>query len=351
MNISATEIQTYLACRRKWNYTSLNRMSLEPKSPQKALSLGIGVHEALESYYRDRVDPVEFFRDWAYGESERLYSYNLTSEEMDDLRAAWDLGLGMLENYVQWSKANDNFDFIAAEQQFKVPIFSPDGVVVGYFVGRFDGLIRFHDSGEVAVIDHKTFSVRPQSADWLQLDLQTTGYAYSATYLAQAGQLIDFGVPEGGVISKVLWNGLRKKLPTVPATLKNGSLSRAANMDTTLEVYLNAIHLAGEDERDYEEVLERLRNKPNNFFHREIRERTWDEMLSFETLLYQVHQEMANPETAITYNPTHDCLWKCSFRAPCIAKNCGGDEQMQLQIHYASRPEKGEVYSDDEVEA
>ena len=351
MNISATEIQTYLACRRKWNYTSLNRMSLEPKSPQKALSLGIGVHEALEAYYRDGDDPVEFFRNWAYNESERLYNLNLNQEEMDDLRDAWDLGIGMLSNYAQWSKANDNFDFIAAEQQFKVPIFTPDGFVKGYFVGRFDGLIRFRDTDEVAVIDHKTFSVRPQSADWLQLDLQTTGYAYAATYLAQVGALEAFGVQKHSAVDKVLWNGLRKKLPTVPAILKNGTLSRASNMDTTLEVYQNAILLLGQDESDYEDVLERLRNKPNNFFHREIRQRTWDEMLSFETLLDQVHGEMVNPSTPITYNPTHDCLWKCSFRGPCIAKNCGGDEQMQLQVHYTSRPEKGEVYSDDEVEA
>lgn len=126
-----------------------------------------------------------------------------------------------------------------------------DGIT---FVGYIDKIAR-DEKGRKWIMDHKSHKNLPDE-DARFSDLQLSFYVGMAP---QAGY---------GEMAGVIWDYIRTKPPAIPEQLKNGSLSKRQNIDTTYEVYLDTIKAHALDPKDYEDILATLKEKPNDFFRR-----------------------------------------------------------------------------------
>jgi PD-(D/E)XK nuclease superfamily len=345
--VSTTEREEFKACRRKWDYASLSRQGIEPKRAAMPLWFGTGVHEGLEHYYKSEADPVEVFDAWAeksiqeMKEDKEIKWDEATAKQFDE---SCDLGRKMLENYVTWASIADYSEEIGfakvlyTEREFQVPILDGNGNVARFvdrndqewemhLVGRLDLVVEdFH--GRLWLLDHKTTKDK-LDPETLVLNDQMVNYLWAVQQI--------FGRPFEGVY----YNALRKKVPTVPPLLKNGKgLSKAKLIDSTPEVYMQAIEDNDLDPDDYTEILEHLRSKPNTFFQREKLRRNQYEIKLQGYLLYLEAIDMLN-DPFIYPNMTWNCKYMCDYKELCKAESRGDDTEWLRTAMYRKRKVDG----------
>lgn len=288
MDVSHSKVKTFRRCKRAYHNKYILKLRKRIKS--HALSVGSIVHELIEL--------------WSLGKSykkaliaHRKEESKMFESEMPEEGSAVDLAEAMVKNYT------DNYDvedIVVVEQHLRVPLI--DGID---FIGYVDGIIN--QDGAQWLKEIKTCKSFPDE-NLRMSDIQTVLYRWA---LPQMG----FKIPRG-----VIWDYLRKKLPVVPELLKKGGLSQNKKMDTTYELYLEAIHDNDLDSDDYTEMLERLKNKENNFQRRIV--------LPFsKTMETEVMRDFR--ETAIEIrdighlvkarNLTRDCSW-CDYNNLCQAQ-------------------------------
>jgi len=317
MRISITEVQDWLQCRLRWNWASDNAEALVPRDPAPALFFGTGIHEGLEELLNGK-DPVAAFEKWFWTEMKlvRQRAPNLSMESEQMLLGHLPLGKGMLDHYRQYY-IKEPFTVLETEAKFEVPIPGTGGR--GFLVGRRDGRIQ-DDAGRKWVMEHKSYADLPPEG-FLILDIQTTGYVWADSKLYPNDRTVGF-----------LYNGLKKKLPSIPAVLKSGAGLSRAQIETTAEVYEAACRQHGFEPADYRDMLSALKAKGNTFFKREFVPRSNDELAFFEEYLTLVHNEME--KRVIYHNPTWDCMWWCPYKDPCILRANRGDFQQVLNLRY-----------------
>ena len=336
-------------CRRKWALGSYMLHNLTPDRINDKLWLGTGVHEALAQHYDKGLDLLEVFNNWAAVRIEEIKAIGTLWVEQEQLISeAVALGLGMLDHYSEWSKNEDPLWFkevISVEHEFEVPIvnelgeplINPNTGEVMTYTGRIDGVVK-DEYGCYWLLEHKT--AKAFDTEKLPLDEQCGSYIWAAQQL--------YGLKLEGVI----YNMLRKKLPTVPDILKRGGLSQNKGMDTTYQVYAQALkQYYGEDAVPwalYEDYLTALENKENPFFKRLRVRRNQCEITDIGQRIYDEVAEMVNPNLVHYPNPTRDCSWDCDFRSVCLAMNDGSDPQYMLESLFKKRtaPSKGIVVED-----
>lgn len=359
--LSTTERQEFKECRRRWDYSSLSRQAIEPNRPAVALWFGTGIHHVLEMLYSRRkegvVDGEEEFvvaewTDWSEKDIERIKESQhgqLWDEQLQALQDMTDLGREMLKGYVQWSskvdfKAPEGFkEVLYTEKEFAVWVPGEDGEPYHFtdgngqqweiwLVGRLDLFVEDYD-GRIWVVDHKTSKDRLDKEN-LVLDDQMTMYIWAAQRILQKE------------IAGCWYNVLRKKLPVVPKVLASGKgLSKDKSIDTTPEVYLQAIEDNGFDPADYSEILNLLENKDTGFFSRERVYRNQHEIAMAGRMLLMEAIDMLN-DPYIYPNPTWDCKWKCDYRDLCVALNRNDDVEYLRKTLYRSRQvEEGSQYN------
>jgi len=241
----------------------------------------------------------------------------------------------MLEHYMQrWPPSKDEFDIVATETRFEVPVLTRRSRSSTKFfaAGRFDGVI-IDKHGDYWLLEHKTYkTIDDDNLTFLELDSQAGVYLLAAQMM--------YGVEFRGI----LYNVLRKKIPTVPHLLKRGGLSVAKDIDTTYKVYLQSIHDYGYNPADYDDILERLLTKGNTFFRRFRVRRTQRELQWLMLHLYSVAREMTNPHVRI-YPTDHwmECK-RCGFREACLARLGGYDYRAVLET--TCRPRRERIHFD-----
>lgn len=388
--VSTTERSEFKECRRRWDLSSYSRQGLEPKKPHFALSFGTAIHYALEQHYGTNrakgieechLDFIKFWRlevgkqilrltgvevpekflqpiDKIFGGVDDFYNDALTrvtSKDAKEYEEYLALGSQMLKGYVTWSTLEDNkqetgFDKVLfTEKEFAVAIPDPntlepfrftDGngqVWEMWLVGRFDMIVEKAD--RIFILDHKTSKDR-LNRDLLILDDQMTKYQWALK------QILRLHHPE--LVDKVAgcyYNVLRKKLPVIPEVLKSGvGLSKRKDIDTTYEIYLQAIMDQGFDPEDYSEILERLQNKNTGFFERAVVRRNQHEIDSAGVQLLQEAVDMLNAPYCYP-NFTWDCRWKCDFKELCLAMEKGEDVEWMKDALFQKRAvEEKSVY-------
>jgi hypothetical protein len=177
------------------------------------------------------------------------------------------------------------------------------------------------------IVDHKTSQDAP-NIERLETDDQMSVYLWGVQRLFQTK------------FEGVYYNVLRKKLPRRPPLLKTGGLSRAKEIDTTYEVYLNTIHQYGFKESDYAAILEHLKNKPNTFYVRVPLRRTQEYLYQVGYWLWFEALDMLN-DPALYPNQTWDCNWRCDFQSVCKAMFRGDDFDFLLRNMYRTREVEG----------
>ena len=216
-----------MACRYAWYLGYKQGYRSRRSSP--ALEFGTGIHAALEAHYSKKGSLIKTFEIWIDKRIRELsQEFPDAATELFDMRS---LGVGMLTGYME-EYPKDDFDVLATEQYMTRPLPAPEGCpdpkcLVSV---RLDGLVRDHQTGRIFSLEHKTFE--RFSPQFLDLDHQMTAQVFVAQ---AAAEKLGFD----GEVSGVLYNGLRKQLPS--ARTKNRMFERVKvyRNERQIEVFLH----------------------------------------------------------------------------------------------------------------
>lgn len=235
MRISHSRIRTWRKCAKAHDYKHNQR--LKRKAPAAPLLRGRIIGESLDAitggkYYQTVLaDYAKRFKK-LFREEQEMYGDLIGDSEK------------ILAGYVRYWK-DDGLKYVGTE--VKVEIRLTDDIV---FVGYIDKVVE-DAQGRVWIMDHKSNRVIPDE-DQRAADQQLVFYGWA--YRARETQ-------------GVVWDYLRTKPPAIPELLKNGQLSRRANIDTDQFTYRKAVTDAGLEMEDYEEFIGTL-DDGRSFFRR-----------------------------------------------------------------------------------
>ena len=366
--LSASAISTYKAC--PWKYRNSYYYGIRKTEKHEALRIGSMYHAGQEIAMlkpgavctrcanKSRADKNCFicqgttFLDDPMQAIARMLNYKYDTAyghiNSDSKKRERAMIMYCLFAYINvWE--DQQFDLIAPELPFRIPLIDPDTrvPVPNVFI---DGVIdKLIDSGGCKqVMEHKSTAsqVEADSDYWgsLRLDTQTTLYLYAAQRLQANGELIPFGIkPEDSAVSDVLYDVWRK-----PQS-KPKKLSKEDSMNFLMEgEYFNRkfdleLDWSGEDvmgcKVDGEPaIIEHLKDKnkspviretedmfgcrifdavteePSKWFARKPLAKSPEEMVTFERELYSIAMNIIHmrDNNSWFHNEKH-----CEARAKC----------------------------------
>lgn len=329
----------YLRCRRMWNYTSFNRMSLTTAMSRPHFMLGSCVHGALEDWL---VDPstnlTENYEVRSLSAAKQsidgytsLVGANPSPSELVPMMEALSMGKAMMVNYQNHYGTPIDFKqyhSIQTEQTLsiaipnsygKCPNCNGTGVdpikstgqygqgnnflyevpcsecggskrVQNYLEATLDGIIA-DKRDRLLVLEHKTYNSRPRK-DSLETNFQFIAYMWALTQ-------VDMG-PVLGIAYDGMWK-------------RDGSLKA---------------------------------HTPSELFYRTILTRNKFELAEFEIELSKIVNEMSD-DPYITHTVPWNGCWDCSFNTLCKAESRHEGFQNMLNSRYIKR-ERTTAFLDDE---
>lgn len=221
--IRTSERATFKRCR--WRWWQAYREGLKPRRTKPALLFGEWVHVALARWYcgpgpKRGPHPAETFKDIATAQEQFFKTQEATEEEAAKYEDLYDLGIVLLEEYINTYGRDDSWHIISPEQTFRFGISWPevrdrpwvphhwfDRKLLALYIGTFD-LVYLDLVNELIWLgEHKT--ARSIGTDHLALDEQAGSYvSIAARSLAKQGLL-----RKGQRIHGIMYNFLRKGLP------------------------------------------------------------------------------------------------------------------------------------------
>jgi PD-(D/E)XK nuclease superfamily len=324
LRVSVTELQEYWRCERMWDTESANRQSLVRKGkPPTALWMGSAIHVALAAQIggANPFEALDEYVDELRTDIAKDYieqvGVPMSQVEWDEFNKSYVLARDCVRNYFYHYGREPHLPdrAVASELTFVIPLGPMGSYVMVHLVGTIDAVL-IAPSGDIIIVDHKSFSQRPDLRD-LQYDHQFTGYGACIQHLIHQ--------PVAGF----LYNGINKKVPGIPRKLvgegpTKGKLSREW-IDTTYPVYRQAIIDNGEDpDKDpyYTAILGRLRERDrvaNPFFVRHYLHLKQAAMASWWDNMLTTVSRMADLERPLTYNRVWQGCWDCGVRDICDA--------------------------------
>lgn len=379
--IHTSDVSSFLRCRRYWNWSSPARNNLRTKAAVSGVNpnlwFGTGIHWALEQYYHPllRRDPVEAWQTWFhtqwYGGDvehsflEMTYDNNphamadgtfkirglqdiLPQYDEEEYFGYRDLGTGMMTFYKTYAEEHDDFEIIATESTFSVPLgfesvdIREDSPNYGKSLevharGKRDTIIYWRHRDAFGVRDHKTAAkVDEEYFSKLDSDPQVS------TYLWASREEAKYYDKPWGQINECLYEVLRKKYPSPPTVLKSGlpSVSRTDESATAKmfsdfieEHNLQVWYDINEKAQNYYDFL--VREGDKRFIERKTTFRSNAYLDNVGLQLQEIAKEMLSPDLALypRYTNDNNCL-KCAFRAPCLTMQDNQDAQFILDNNY-----------------
>jgi hypothetical protein len=245
--------------------------------------------------------------------------------------------------YVPWAREADaGLQVVSRQLQAEVPVVAPSGRASTKYQYRFkpDGLVI--QDGELWLWEDKAWKIIDRaSLTMLQMDEQCGMYLWGLRQLIDRGEAsaeLQEAFSEHGYPVGVIYNVLRKKLPTVPKLLKDGSTSRDKAIDTTEEVYYQTLVERGQDPVDYEEILNLLHEKGNTFFVRQPVYRNASELAEIGERIWQASRVISEGHRFKTVDRT--CA-QCQFFPLCLEYS----EELYLNA-YRVREHRHEEYEE-----
>lgn len=158
VSISNSEIQTFKNCRRQWWLTYYRGLKPKEENLVGPLPLGTRVHNALELYYRDGVNPVEAYTRLQNEDNQRFLASGqaTNADAVKKFNSESELGRIMVEGYLEWEAEENNdayFDVIGAEKKLSHVLEDQPRVEI---IGKVDLRARRRSDGSRATLDHKT---------------------------------------------------------------------------------------------------------------------------------------------------------------------------------------------------
>jgi hypothetical protein len=282
----------------------------------------------------------------ACNESERIETYaQLFEEEWAAINERVDLLRAVAANYVPWARTQDaGLQVITRQFQASIPVVAPSGRGSTKYQFRFkpDAIVVL--GGELWLWEDKAWkTIDRASIKMLQMDEQCGMYLWGLRQLIDRGEapesvrdaFLEYGYPAG-----VIYNILRKKLPTVPKELAKGGTSQDKAIDTTEEVYRQTLEARGQNPADYQEILDLLHEKGNTFFVRQPVYRNASELEEIGQRIYQASRLVSEGHTFKSVDRT--CA-QCQFFPLCLEWS----EDLLLN-GYRVREQRHEEYTEDE---
>lgn len=341
-------------CRRQWSWSSHLKANLGPSYLASPLWFGSAIHYALEDYhgYKFFDTATDAFRAYCIATSKQHLR-----DLPDDAHELFDMGTAMMDYYenhwlgstgrkadqTYWEEDPHTGESIPqVEVNFEIPVpleqfpllqqlAQESGADTVLYRGTIDR-VAIDEFGQLWVVEYKTAKV----AEHLhyQTDPQVSTYVWAARHI----------YPNHN-IAGVVYHQFIKKTPEAPRILSSGKVSTASNLTTSVALYEKALvdlygsaGLAPQENRNY---LMALRTKEDEHNDKYI-QRTYIERNDTQTdaeaqkILLEL-EDMLNPDLPLYPNPTRDCSRMCSFLAPCIAFDDGGDWQQILGDRFAPR--------------
>ncbi|HEX8762902.1 MAG TPA: PD-(D/E)XK nuclease family protein [Candidatus Saccharimonadales bacterium] len=274
------------------------------------------------------------------------------SDEFDEL---FELGTHMMSAYKNYAQLHDGFNVLMTEHDFSVPIWDYENNCILTAIdlreqspnygkklevharGRMDAITE-KPNGKIGIIDHKTSSrIDEDFFEKLETDEQCTSYMYAAEVEAKY-----YGLPYAGqAMEEVIYNVLRKAYPKPPTMVRGGLFSvDRQNESPTYEMLMAFIEENGIDIESLSEkhqgYISYIRDVgEEQFFIRKLVRRNRHQLQNAGYRMYLEALDMLDPGLRIYPNLRNDfqCL-RCAFRAPCIAKEDGGDWEQMLRDNY-----------------
>jgi len=281
-------------------------MGYRPKAVQAdALWFGIGIHEALAQWYLKGLKrgphPADTFEKWV-GEEIGFAKTYFGSEFEDGVWVdAKELGIWMLEEYIDFYGKDSDWEIIAVERPFSVRI-NRGGKVVAVFRSRWDGVLREKSTGRIFLLESKTAS--QINTAYLENDDQGGSYFAVATSVLRAEGVLK----PHEFLTGVIYNFLRKGTPDDRPVNEEGL---RLNKDNSVS-----------------------KKQPAPLFRRELIERTQDEA---RTELERIADEVLwmnavrRGDLPIIKTPGKDCP-RCPFWDPCLMRSHGSEEALKVVL-------------------
>lgn len=319
LEVSYSRIRTFRNCNRQYYYKYIE--NLEPKKKPAPLMKGWIIHKMIETYLQKgdwKKELNDFLEEQYYPlfKEEREEVYGKLEEELPEI----------MKGYIQkWEDQQLEFEHI--EIEFKVPLIKFKGETKVLFKGRIDGIAR-DQNGRRWLVEHKSHKNLPNE-DVRFTDLQTCLYKWA---VKKAGY---------GEVDGILWDYIRTKPPVKPELLKNGTLTKRKNIDTTYEMYYQTILDHELDPEDYEDILNVLDEKGDNYYRRvylpiskEMSNQLVKEMKETSRQIYLKGQKLKSR------NPTFLCSG-CSYYSLCFSELKGLDADFIRENEFKQREEVG----------
>lgn len=319
--INWSRLKTWRRCARQFTYKYVHRLAR--KRPVVPLLRGSILHEMLDVWSRGD-DPETILKKYAeqyaklFREEQEIYGTII-----DDCRT-------IFAGYVRYWSKQEATRFIHSEVQIRTELLP--GLE---FVGTIDKIAD--TQGRLWLTDHKTHKRIPDESGRLN-DLQLLFYVWAWNREHPDEEV------EG-----IMWDYIRTKVPTVPEVLKNGQLSKRANIDTDHYTYLREIQRQGLDPKDYAEILQDLKSKPNSFYKRIRlpiqRQEMVEQVVSDARVTARTIRALVDTPAALVRSLDRTCD-QCEFYSLCYAELRGLDANFVCKSEYTHRPE--EKYSAEE---
>ena len=314
--ISFSKIKQWRRCHKAYDYKY--NQSLRRKRPAKPLLTGTIIHEMLHARALQQIapdsktkPPLAVLRSYEkkyrllFREEQEMYGLTYIS----DLRRIY-------EGYERHWK-NDGLVALSTEEPVITDL-SSDVRFIGYIDKRMQDR-----EGRVFITDHKNHKNLPGDDDRFS-DLQLIFYVWAWNRENKARP-----------VTGVLWDYLKTKPPAIPELLKNGELTKRANIDTDYFTYLATIEEHGLDPKDYREILSALKTRHNNFYKRVFLPAPRKQMIDLvvEDMRSTALQIAALGKSVKDRNMTRDCTW-CSYYNLCQAELRGLDSDFVKKTQY-----------------
>lgn len=156
--LTHSDLKSFLGCRRRWLWSYLQDYT-RPEKLTGALALGSRVHNALELYYRDGLDPIVEHQRLASEDLAKLSDSDAPPWEMDQMYEDIVIGRNCVTAHQEWlaeTGADDPYEIAAVEQMVEAPILG--GRVI--LRGKVDVLFREKETGFLIVNDLKTMAAQ-----------------------------------------------------------------------------------------------------------------------------------------------------------------------------------------------
>lgn len=340
--LRTSERAAFQRCIWRWWMGYRQGLATIDSASKTALWFGTGVHIALAKWYtgpglKRGAHPAETWSAWSLGELQYIKTQARRDNGIieETLVPARELGLAMLEGYVQKYGKDDNWWVIEPEHAGQINVMDPHDPALLLLIYAFTYDLVYRDLKDdwIKLGEHKT--AKAIQADHLPLDRQGGSYWAIATNELRASGLIK---PKES-IRGIEYNFLRKSLPDSRPTDAQGYATNTPNKSHYLEA------LAGYSTQDLgklklDELAEmaslrkvkvtgdRSKRQPSPLFVREFVRRTANQRAAQIRHIQDEALHMAYVREGylpLTKNPTRDCQWDCDFYNMCMLDEAGGD--------------------------